>query len=409
MHASRQSLRGLDIVNIFMADVKDGVGVYLAVYLLTVHHWDQSHIGLVIAIPWLLSILLQSPVGGFIDVTKKKRLILIGASFLVAVSCIMVVLFPTFIPILISQSILGIVQTVFPPTVAALTLGMVGHRLLPMRIGRNESFNHAGNMFAAVIAVIIGWYISYEGIFYFSILQCLAIIVAVLMIKEKDIDHDLARSAVNHEDKPHFKFKDIGILFQDKQILYFTLSMGLWNLANGSMLPLLGQKLGITDIAHSALYLSICIIIAQTIMTVIAPIVAKKAKNGRKNLMMISFLLIPLRAILFASFDDKYILVPLQIIDGLGAGIYGVVLIVMMADLSKGSGHFNLLQGTVYAAIGLGVALSSILSGFIVKGFGYEASFITLALIGLSSSVFFWMSMAETCTKKTTLASLKAY
>jgi predicted MFS family arabinose efflux permease len=391
-----RSLVGLDIVNVFMADVKDGVGVYLSVYLLTEHRWEPSRIGIVVAIPWVVSILAQSPVGAFIDVTRKKRLLLVVASAIVALSCITVVLFPAFLPIAASQVALGVVQTVFPPTVAAITLGIVGHERLAKRIGRNESFNHGGNMLAAVVAVFIGWYISYEGIFYFSVFQCAAIIVATLMIREKDIDHDLARSSDTHDAPRAPTLKDVKELFADRNILHFTVAVGLWNVANGAMLPMLGQKLGITSAGHSALYLSICIIIAQAVMVVVAPAAAKRADGGRKGLLLVAFVLVPVRAVLFALLHDKYALVPLQIVDGIGAGIYGVVLILMMADLSKGTGHFNLLQGTVYAAVGLGVALSSVIAGFVVTYAGYTQSFLILASIGVVGTIYCWRSLRET-------------
>jgi predicted MFS family arabinose efflux permease len=396
MAASKRSLRGLDIVNVFMADVKDGVGVYLSVYLLTEHRWDPSHIGIVVAVPWVVSILAQSPVGAFIDVTRKKRLLLVAASAVVALSCITVVLLPTFAPILASQVALGLVQTVFPPTVAAISLGMVGHKLLSKQIGRNESFNHGGNMLAAVVSVFIGWYISYAGIFYFSVFQCVAIILATLMIREKDIDHDLARASESHDAPREFNVEEMKKLFADRNILYFTVAVGLWNVANGAMLPMLGQKLGLTNVAHSALYLSLCIIIAQTVMVVVAPIAAKRAESGRKDLLLIAFLLVPVRALFFAFLQNRYALISLQIIYGVSAGIYGVVMIVMMADLSKGTGHFNLLQGTVYAAVGLGIALSSVISGFVATYVGYTGSFLTLALIGAAATFYFWRSVQET-------------
>jgi MFS family permease len=396
---SARSLVGLDIVNIFMADVKDGVGVYLSVYLLTEHHWDPFHIGLVVAVPGVISILVQSPVGAFIDVTRKKRLLLVVSSAVVALSCITVVLVPAFWPIMASQIALGLVQTTFPPTVAAISLGMVGHERLPIRIGRNESFNHAGNMAAAVVAVFIGWYISYEGIFYFSVVQCAAIIVATLMIRAKDIDHDLARSSGSHAAPPGFSLKNAKSLFADRRVLHFAAAMALWNLANGAMLPMLGQKIGITDVAHSALYLSICIIIAQTVMVGVAPLAARKAAHGRKALLLISFVLVPVRALFFAFVQDRYLLIPLQIVDGIGAGIYGVVLILIMADLSRGTGHFNLLQGGLYAAMGLGGASSSVIAGFMVTRFGYTASFLTLASIGAVGTLYCWRFLEETAPR----------
>ena len=373
-----------------MADVKDGVGVYLSVYLLAEHQWDPSLIGLVVAIPWLVSILVQSPVGGFIDRTRQKRLLLVVASAVVALSCLTVVFFPRFVPIAASQVALGVVQTIFPPCVAAITLGMVGHDRLSRRIGRNESFNHGGNMLAALVALFIGWYISYEGIFYFSIFQCVAIIGATLMIRGQDIDHDLARAAAAENGAPSGStWVGVKALFADRNIAYFLAAMGLWNVANGAMLPLLGQKLGITDVKHSALSLSVCIIIAQTVMVGVAPWASRIAEHGRKRLFLVAFVLVPVRALLFALVDNQYALISFQVIDGLGAGIYGVLLIVMMADLGKGTGHFNLLQGTTYAAIGLGVALSSVLGGVVVGKAGYPAAFATLAAVGVLATLFF--------------------
>ncbi len=395
MGASSRSLRGLDLVNVFMADVKDGVGVYLSVYLLTEQKWDPSRIGMVVAIPWLVSILAQSPVGGFIDHTRRKRLMLVIASAIVAVSCLTVVFFPTLPAISGAQVALGIVQTIFPPCVAAITLGMVGHDRLSRRIGRNESFNHGGNMLAAVVSIFIGWFISYEGIFYFSVFQCVAIIAATLLIRERDIDHDLARAAAEDRAPCGSSLAGTKKLFSNRNIACFTIAMCLWNVANGSMLPLLGQKLGADDVKHSALYLSICITIAQAVMIAIAPLASRMAERGRKRLFLVAFLLVPVRALLFSLIDNKYALISLQVIDGLGAGIYGVLLIVMMADLGKGTGHFNLLQGTTYAAIGLGMALSYVLGGFVVKQAGYPAAFATLAGVGLLATLFFAIFVKE--------------
>jgi predicted MFS family arabinose efflux permease len=388
-------LRGLDLVNVFMADVKDGVGVYLSVYLLAERKWDPSHIGIVVAIPWLISILAQSPVGGFIDHTRRKRLMLVVASAIVAISCLTVVFFPRFLPIAASQAALGIVQTIFPPCVAAITLGMVGHDRLSRRIGRNESFNHGGNMLAAVVAIFIGWFISYEGIFYFSVVQCVAIIAATLLIQERDIDHELARAAAEDSQPCGSSLAATKELFSNRNIAFFTVAMCLWNVANGAMLPLLGQKLGVDDVRHSALYLSICITIAQAVMIAVAPLASKLAERGRKRLFLVAFLLVPVRALLFAVIDNKYALISLQVIDGLGAGIYGVLLIVMMADLGRGTGHFNLLQGTTYSAVGLGMALSNVLGGFVVKQAGYSAAFMTLAGVGTLATVFFGYFVQE--------------
>jgi MFS family permease len=405
MKASAGSLRALDWVNLFMADVKDGVGVYLSVFLLTVRNWEPDQIGYVIAVPGLIGILIQPPAGALIDRTKHKRVLLMSASAIIALCCLVIILSEKFYTTFLSQALVGVVQSVYAPCVAAITLGMVGHALLSKRIGRNESFNHVGNMAAAIIAGLLGRFVSYEAIFYFSIFQCVALIAGVLFIKEQDIDHELARASAVTEQAATGN-AGIKELFCDRNILFFTIAMGLFHLANAAMLPLAGQKMGIADKENSSLYLSAAIIIAQGVMAFIASYSGNAADNGRKKIMLIAFCLLPVRALLFAFIDNPYILTAIQILDGIGAGIFGVVSIIMIADLSKGTGRFNLLQGCVYSAIGLAASVSSIIGGIVVKAAGYMVGFISLAGIAILGLIFFILMVPETKDIKT--VSIKA-
>ena len=395
MEAPARSLKGLDWVSLLMADVRDGVGVYLSVYLLTVRNWEADDIGIVIAAPGLVGILVQAPAGALIDRTPHKRLLLMVASVIIALCCLAVVVSDGFVPILLSQAVVGLTQSVYVPCVAAITLGIVGHAALSQRIGRNESFNHLGNMLAAIIAGLIGRFISYEGIFYFSIVQCLMLLAAVFIIREKDIDHNLARGAVDTEQTAP-SVAGMKELFANRKIMLFTLAMALFHLSNGAMLPLVGQKMGLVDKQNSSLYLSAAIIMAQGVMVFVATFSGRKAENGRKKIMMLAFLLLPVRALLFTFIDNPYALTAIQLLDGIGAGLFGVLSIIMIADLSKGTGRFNLLQGVVYSAIGLAAALSSILGGFVVKHFGYPIGFATLAGIGVLGLLFYWFMVPET-------------
>ena len=395
MEAKTRSLKGLDWVSLLMADVKDGVGVYLSVFLLTVHHWSADKIGLVIAAPGIIGILVQAPAGAFIDRTRHKRLLLIAASLIIAVCCLAVVLYSGFYPVLLSQLTVGLTQSVYAPCVAAITLGIVGHAALSQRIGRNESFNHLGNMLAAIIAGVIGRYISYEGIFYFSIVQCLLLVAAVLIIREQDIDHDLARGAATTGEQGA-SVAGMKELLANRTILVFTVAMALFHFANAAMLPLLGQKMGLADQKNSSLYLSAAIIIAQGVMVFVAKYAGNASENGRKKVLLTAFVLLPVRALLFAFIDNPYALTAIQLLDGIGAGLFGVVSIIMMADLSNGTGRFNLLQGVVYSAIGLAAALSSIGAGYVVEHFGYAVGFCTLAALGVLATIFYWLLVPET-------------
>jgi MFS family permease len=406
MQPSPRNLKGLDWVSLLMADVRDGVGVYLSVYLLTVRDWQPDEIGIVIAAPGIVGILVQTPAGALIDRTRHKLRLLIVASIIIALCCLAVVLTSGFTPILLSQAVVGLTQSVYAPCVAAVTLGIVGRTVLPQRIGRNESYNHLGNMLAAIIAGLLGRYVSYEAIFYFSILQCLMLVGAVLLIDEKDIDHDLARGAANAElaasagqvaDKePGADAAGVRGLLSNKNILVFTIAMALFHLANGAMLPLVGQKMGLVDKQNSSLYLSAAIIMAQGVMVFVAKFAGTAAEQGRKRILFFAFLLLPVRALLFAFIANPYVLTAIQLLDGIGAGLFGVVSILMIADLSKGTGRFNLLQGVVYSAIGLAAALSSILAGYVVNRFGYAVGFGTLAGISVLGLLFYSFFVPET-------------
>jgi MFS family permease len=394
METPTRSLKGLDWVSLLMADVRDGVGVYLSVYLLTVRNWQPDEIGIVIAAPGLVGILVQAPAGALIDRTKYKRWLLVAASIIIALCCLLVVISSGFYPILFSQAVVGLTQSVYAPCVAAITLGIVGHAQLSKRIGRNESYNHLGNMIAAIIAGLIGRFISYEGIFYFSIAQCLLLVAAVFIIREKDIDHNLARGAATPEQVSDAA--GVKSLLVNRNILIFTIAMALFHLSNGAMLPLLGQKMGLVDKQNSSLYLSAAIIMAQGVMVFVASFAGTAAENGRKKILIAAFVLLPVRALLFAFITNPYVLTGIQLLDGIGAGLFGVISIIMIADLSKGTGRFNLLQGVVYSAIGLAGALSSILAGFVVKNFGYPIGFATLAAIGVLGTLFFFFVVPET-------------
>ncbi|MDU0370647.1 MFS transporter [Hymenobacter endophyticus] len=162
----RRSVRALAPLNLFLADVRDGVGPYLAIYLLTVRHWAPGPIGIAMALPGLVAVLLQTPAGTLVDTTKRKRELLVLASVVVALSCVAAVTFTIRPVIYLTQALTGAATTVYAPVVAAITLGLVGHRRFAHQTGRNEAFNHAGNVLAAALAGLIGYYWRYEGIFY---------------------------------------------------------------------------------------------------------------------------------------------------------------------------------------------------------------------------------------------------
>ena len=189
---SRQSLRALDVVNFLLADVRDGLGPYLAIYLST-RRFDSAAIGIAMSAMGIATVAAQTPAGALIDRTWHKRLAIVAAALAVGAGSLAMVLRPTFPVIVASQVVIGVAAAVFPPAITAISSWARGPSRLARRTGRNEAFNHAGNVAAACAAGAIGDYIAYEGIFYLLAAMCAATMISTLFIKRDEINHELAR------------------------------------------------------------------------------------------------------------------------------------------------------------------------------------------------------------------------
>ena len=99
---------------------------------------------------------------------------------------------------------------------------------------------------------------------------------------------------------------------------------------------------------------------------------------------------------LYTFSDNAYWLVGVQLLDGVGAGIHGAIFPIMVADLMRGTGRFNVAQGAVMTAQGIGAALSTTVAGLVTAHFGYSAAFLTLAGCATAGVLMFQLAMPET-------------
>ncbi|MBP5974730.1 MFS transporter [Brasilonema sp. CT11] len=399
---SQKSLKALDLLNLFLADVRDGVGPYLAIFLKASENWHPADIGIAMSASTVATVIAQTPIGGLVDRLRQKRmLIIVGATF-VSIGCIIIALFPSFPIVIGGQILIGLAAAVFPAAIAAISLGLVGHDNLDRRVGRNEAFNHAGNVLAATLAGLIGFLISRKGIFFLVAAMAAASAVAVSRIREKEIDHELARGAKEEdedEDTPEKQGHEVSgfmQLFSDRRILLFCLAVILFHFANAAMLPLVGQRLAEGKATGATLYMSACIIVAQLVMIPSATLAGRFAHAARKPVFLLGFAVLPIRGVLYTLTDNPYFLVSVQILDGVAGGIFGVLSVLMVADLTKGTGRFNITQGALNTAIGIGAGLSNLLAGFVVEKAGYNTAFLGLAAIAAVATVIFWMLVPET-------------
>jgi predicted MFS family arabinose efflux permease len=391
----------LDAANFFLADVRDGLGPYLAVYLLTEQKWDEASIGVVMSIATIAGILAQTPAGALVDATRAKRLVMVLAAIVVTVASLLLPLFPGFWPVAVSQGIAHAAGVIFPPAIAAVSLGVAGHRAFTSRIGRNETFNHAGNAVAAAIAGAAAYALGPSVVFYLMAVMSLGSMASVLAIPERAIDHDLARGLHEHgqgqSDVAAEQPSGFGILLTCRPLLIFALCVALFHLSNAAMLPVVGQKLALQDKNLGTSLMSACIVAAQIVMVPIAMLVGAKADRwGHKRFFLAALAILPLRAVLYTLSDAKAWLVAVQLLDGIGAGIFGAIMPVIVADLMRNTGRFNVAQGVVITAQSIGAALSTALAGIVVVYAGYSAAFLSLGVVAAIGLAVCWLLLPNT-------------
>lgn len=391
-----RSLRGLDGINFLMADVRDGVGPYLSVFLKQSQHWDAGAIGLAMAASSIAAALCQVPAGLLVDATRAKRLLVAASGLTVALGCLLIVFIPRFRVVLAAQAMLGAASAVIPPAIAALSLGLVGRRLLDARISRNEGFNHAGNLLAAVLAGGLGKYLGYHWIFYLVCGFALASAAVVTLVRPEQINHERARGGEDPAAacKP-MPFRD---LLKRRDLLVFLTAVVLFHSGNAAMLPMAGQVLAQAHPGSETIALSACIIAAQFVMVGVAWCVGRAASAGvgRKPIFLVALAVLPVRGWLFSFTTNPYGVVAIQLLDGVAAGIFGVISVLVASDLMQGTGRFNLAQGLTALAVGVGASLSNATAGYVVQWFGYPTGFLYLAAVACCALAFFGLLMPET-------------
>lgn len=393
----RRNEFSLDWLNFFLADVRDGLGPYLAIYLLAVHKWEPAAIGLVMSLSGVAALLAQTPAGALIDRIPAKRAALVVAALLVTGSCLLLPWVSSFGLVALTQTASAAAGSIFAPAIAAISLGITGPKAFTRRTGRNEIFNHAGNACAALLAGGFAYLYGPTAVFYLMAVMTLGSVISVSMVSPQAIDHEAARGFAPGSAKRHQQPSGARVLLANRPLLLFGVCCALFHLANAAMLPLVSQKLSLVNLQMATPLTSACIVAAQMVMMPVALLAGLKAdKWGRKPLLMAGFLILPLRGLLYVLSDNPYWLVTVQLLDGIGAGIFGVLFPVVVEDLTQGTGRFNASLGALSTVFGLGAALSAGLAGMVVQAAGYDAAFLTLAAIAAAAFLLLWLTMPET-------------
>jgi MFS family permease len=386
----------LDALSFFLADVKDGIGPFLAIYLVSAQHWDAGSTGLVLTIGGIATVLARGPAGALVDAVPWKRTLIAVSGVAVAAAAVAMALAPGFWPVAVAQSVNGVADAVFPSAVAAISLGIVGRAAFTPRVGRNEAFNHAGNAVTAICAGLAGWLIAPSAVLWMVAALAATSIAAAYAVRGRDINQETARGA---DDGDHGKSdpESLSVLLRNRPLVVFTVAITLFHFANAAMLPLLGEKLSLHHARQGSLIIGACILTAQVVMVPMAILVGGKADAwGRKPIFLAGFLVLPVRGLLYTLVQSPEAMVSIQVLDGIGAGIFGALFFIVVADLTKGSGRFNLALGLASASWGLGAALSNAVAGQIVNLAGFNAAFLFLAACAGLALLVFWTGVPET-------------
>ncbi len=392
---SRRSLRGLDWFIFFLADVQTGFGPFIAVYL-TTQKWTQVEIGLVLSIGGVVGLIGQMPGGAIVDAVRSERRVAGLAVAMIGISALGYAAWPIF-PVVVSAAILhAAASCVLGPAIAAISLGLVGRHAIGERLGRNARFASLGNGVAAAVMGTAGYLVSSRAVFLVTFILAIPTLLALAQIREREIDVAQAHGAVARE-KPDAKATSILSLVRQRPLLIFASSVLLLQLANAAMLPLMASAVTTRSSQWAPVLIAACIIVPQAIVALLSPTVGRKSQIwGRRPLLLLGFAALAIRGVLFATVRDPYFLVAAQLFDGITAAVFSVMIPLIVADISFGSGHFNLAQGIVGTATGIGASLSNVLAGYVGDKFGNSVAFMGLAGVAAVGLAMIWMVMPET-------------
>ena len=392
--ASRTSERGLDWFTFFVADIQTGFGPYLAVYL-TTQKWNQADIGLLLAFGSIAGLLSQIPGGWLVDRVSSKRRAAAAAVIGVGVSAFLIAALPTLAGVLVAKLVHVTSSAVLGPAIAAISLGLVGHAAIGPRLGRNTRFAAIGNGLAAGVMGAVGYFVSPQAVFFATAALAIPTVWALTSIRDSEIDPIRADGGLDApENAPTGSVLD---LLRKRALTAFALCIFLFQAANAAMLPLVGSEMTLLSVQWASVLIAVSIVVPQLVAAAIAPSVGRLAASlGRRPVLLAGFAVLPLRAILLTFYRDPASIIVVQALDGLSGAALGVLVPLVLADISRGTGHFNLAQGLLATATGLGAATSTAVAGYLATRFGVTAACAALAVAAVCAFVAVLIAMEET-------------
>ena len=396
--ASAQSRRGLDWMNFYVADVQTGFGTFVAFYLAQLG-WSQGSIGVALAAGGIAGVLSQLPGGALADAVHWKRGLAAIGIVMIGGAALILALAPAFALVFLAEIAQGATAGIITPAIGAISLGLVGRRAMSVRTGRNYRYAAGGHALTAGLMGVAGAYVSKGAIFISAALLCIPALFALSRIRSDEIDYAKARNAARGK-----RAGDVAHVFdllRNRKLVLFAAATLLFQLADASMLPLVGEHLAQTLHTDAAIWMSGLIIVPQIIVALLAPWVGFHAeKRGRRPLLLLGFAIEPVRAVLLAFTAAYPVLIVVQILNGLSGATIGVLTVLVITDLTANTGRFNFAVGAVGALSGIAASISTSSTGFLFQTLGPHVGYLLLAVISAAATGLLWAFLTETRPEK---------
>jgi MFS family permease len=286
----------------------------------------------------------------------------------------------------------GFASSMLMPAIAAISLALVGHAALGERLGRNSRYAAIGSAVAAAVMGLCGTYVSEAAVFYLTAAVMLPALV-VLRAIELPPAVPLPTAAPGQGGALREGLQLLG----DRRLLAFAAAVALFHLSNAAQLPLMATEATAQTGSYASLVIAACIVLPQVLVAVLAPAVGRWAQLfGRRPVLAICFLAVPLRAACLAVAESPTALILVQALDGISAAGFGVLVPLVAADLTRGTNRFNLCLGMLGLMSALGATLSTALGGAVADQAGTSAALWMLAACGIVCVATVLLAVPET-------------
>jgi MFS family permease len=403
--ASHRSLYGLDGLNFLTASMQAGFGSFVVIQLVA-NHWPAEAIGFALTISTVSSLVSQVPAGAFIDsIHDKRRAVRLGVTG-VGVAALLLGLTSATPVVYFAQALQGLASSLIAPGIAAISLALVGDAAFSERVGRNARFASIGNGLTAGVMGLAGRYFAPASIFFVAAAFTVPALLSLSFIGSERADNaveDPTKKQGQKQDRQKLTWKAVQVLLRDRRLLIFALCVVLFFASSAAMPAIVAAQVTKRRPELATLIVATTMLLPQAIVAMISPWIGRTAqRSGRRPMLLLGWGLLPVQGLLYATLPGPYALWICQGLSGVSGAVFGVMMTLVAADLTRGSGRFNLTLGALGVAISIGASLSTFFTGVTAAAFGGTVAYLGLALAGLCGVLLLWVGMPETHPSTTT-------